>query len=425
MEVIRSNFADALERVGEAIHEAEFLAIDAEFSGLEQVADLRKSEYDVEQYYIDIAALVKRYNIIQFGLCAFTWSAVSQSYISKPFNFYLFPTTTTGTARLDRPFSVQPSAIDFLAKHSFDFNKWLYCGIPWLTQAEEESLVQQYRNKVQKGFDDIVEDKKGKEYMETARIQIKQVYTSKDGFVNLVPHNAYLRRLVYQEIRNHHPDLIAQGRPGFIQVRVAKKDESDQIKQRDMDRFERDLSEARGFRAVFDMMKASRKPIVGHNLLVDIMMMQSQFEGGLPADFEAFKRDIQMSFPCILDTKFICETAAGLQIKSTSLDALLDQTSQYDCPPVDMHPAFTRYFEGRLHEAGYDAYVTGRLLIRLMYHLGASPTDIGVAQHQRAIAKSGPVGQNKHAKVDMNTLKAYYNKLNLSKGHFTVVNLDA
>lgn len=67
--------------------------------------------------------------ITQLGLCTFTWTGTE--YIAKPLAVYVLPE--------EPAFMVSPSAVRFLSKNSFDFNKWAQ-GVGYMT-AEAEAAA--------------------------------------------------------------------------------------------------------------------------------------------------------------------------------------------------------------------------------------------------------------------------------------------
>ncbi|KAK7801392.1 hypothetical protein U0070_001179 [Myodes glareolus] len=95
MEIIRSNFKINLHKVYQAIEEADFFAIDGEFS--------------------------------------------DSKHITKSFNFYVFPKPFSRSSP-DVKFVCQSSSIDFLASQGFDFNK-VFCS------EEERQLREQFDEK--------------------------------------------------------------------------------------------------------------------------------------------------------------------------------------------------------------------------------------------------------------------------------------
>lgn len=161
--------------------------------------------YNMADRYQEYKEATERFLIIQFGLCTFTWDEPSGRYIAKPFNFYIFPTSTTGQIQANRVFMTQAQAFDFLTKQSFDFNKWVYQGIPYLTVAEEEAFVAAASKKMSDNMPDIPIDDKERDFVNEAKQKIKDWIqadkTAEDEGVNITAKNAYQRRLIYQEAR--------------------------------------------------------------------------------------------------------------------------------------------------------------------------------------------------------------------------------
>ncbi|KAG1181351.1 hypothetical protein G6F35_015930 [Rhizopus arrhizus] len=98
----------------------------------------------------------------------------------------------------------QAQAFDFLVKQSFDFNKWVYQGIPYLTKQEEKVYREQGEKRMVDDMPNIPVDEKEFEFMKAAKQKIEQWLKDnrKDDGVNIVAKNAYQRRLIYQEVRN-------------------------------------------------------------------------------------------------------------------------------------------------------------------------------------------------------------------------------
>lgn len=119
-----SDFCETLPLVSDSIKKADFLAIDAEFTGLICGRDV--SIFDLpEDYCTRLMSGSSEFLLIQFGLCAFYWDEKRKLYINDAYNFYLFP---RGRPALDRTFLCQSSSMDFLAANGFDFNKLIKEG---------------------------------------------------------------------------------------------------------------------------------------------------------------------------------------------------------------------------------------------------------------------------------------------------------
>jgi len=44
---------------------------------------------------------------------------------------------------VDPSFLSLSSSLKFLTEHKFDFNKWIYKGVPYLSKAQEDALLEQ------------------------------------------------------------------------------------------------------------------------------------------------------------------------------------------------------------------------------------------------------------------------------------------
>ncbi|KAG8513495.1 Poly(A)-specific ribonuclease PARN, partial [Galemys pyrenaicus] len=128
-----ADFKSNLHKVYEAIEEADFFAIDGEFSGIPRL-QTRGWHHSMD------------FLLFQFGLCTFKYDYTDSKYITKSFNFYVFPKPFSRSSP-DVKFVCQSSSIDFLASQGFDFNKVFHNGIPYLNQEEERQLREQYDEK--------------------------------------------------------------------------------------------------------------------------------------------------------------------------------------------------------------------------------------------------------------------------------------
>ncbi|ORY97393.1 CAF1 family ribonuclease-domain-containing protein [Syncephalastrum racemosum] len=378
MEIPRQEFQQMLPTIKKAIDECDFIAIDTELSGLHRPGNSKRMD-TLENRYAEFREATQRFIIIQFGMCTFTWDEKAGRYIARAFNFYVFPTAMTGKIQPNRVFMTQAQAFDFLSKQAFDFNKWVYQGIPYLTKEEEEAYISQATQRMTDDLPDIPVDDKEKAFMEKAKqkidIWVKDPKKTEDPEgVNINTRNAYQRRLIYQEVRKSYSELTAEGRSGFIRVMRLTQKQLDKRAKEKLARIKKDCEEAVGFRTVIDWISASRKYIVGHNMLLDVCHMIGQFVQPLPEKLSDFKKLAHDLFPYMADTKYICSTAAILQSEigsATSLENLRFETNcdKFKNPRIDMHMEFPRYINEKAHEAGYDAYITGSVFLKLHSYL--------------------------------------------------------
>lgn len=160
----------------------------------------------------------------------------------------------------------------------------------------------------------------------------------------------------------------------------------------DDERRERNLSLI-GFTAVLDIIVAAQKSIVGHNLLLDLMQCYDKFHGPLPGRCAEFQRELHAWLGAgggVFDTKTLVDYAMQ---KVDSFGAHLTHTALENCFEVlSKHPFYgpdvqcvqslredavrkpLDSFQSPLqaHQAGYDAFMTGFVFLRVCSGLGIS-----------------------------------------------------
>ncbi|KAB0346796.1 hypothetical protein FD754_011653, partial [Muntiacus muntjak] len=116
------------------------------------------------------------------------------------------------------------------------------------------------------------------------------------------------------------------------------------------------------------------KLVIGHNMLLDVMHTVHQFYCPLPADLNEFKEMTTCVFPRLLDTKLMASTQPFKDIiNNTSLAELEKRLKEtpFNPPKVESAEGFPSYDTAseQLHEAGYDAYITGLCFISMANYL--------------------------------------------------------
>ncbi|KAJ9066569.1 hypothetical protein DSO57_1008205 [Entomophthora muscae] len=195
--------------------------------------------------------------------------------------------------------------------------------------------------------------------------------------MTIASQSAYCRRLLYQVIaEKYDKKIIASG--SKYGVKINKYSEVAHAKDNAFrqKRLETEIEEMIGFRKVIDLMVDAQKPIVGHNLFMDLCHIMKQFLiDDLPETLSEFLTELQPRFPRIYDTKYLFDTAYDFKSPNThdsSLSALKKLVSgpDFSMPEISFDFEYGKY-SGRgqtsaYHEAGYDSYVTGIVFIKLI-----------------------------------------------------------
>uniref|UniRef100_A0A3B3HDS6 Uncharacterized protein n=1 Tax=Oryzias latipes TaxID=8090 RepID=A0A3B3HDS6_ORYLA len=199
MEVTRTNFKECLSHVYSAIDEADFLAIDGEFSGISDgpsVSALTNGLDTPEERYVKLKKHSMDFLLFQFGLCTFKYDQEKSK--TSP----------------DLKFICQSSSIDFLASQGFDFNKVFCHGIPYLNQEQEVQLREQTeerRNQHANGLGTPsfispsskapahVPDEQ-KDYINRVVEKVENLFSSNKETLDLEPCSGFQRKLIYQTL---------------------------------------------------------------------------------------------------------------------------------------------------------------------------------------------------------------------------------
>ncbi|XP_041959548.1 poly(A)-specific ribonuclease PARN isoform X1 [Alosa sapidissima] len=397
MEVTRKNFKDSLRTVYSAIDEADFLAIDGEFSGISDgpsVSALTNGLDTPEERYEKLKKHSMDFLLFQFGVCTFRYDHSESKYLTKSFNFYIFPKPFSRNSP-DKKFICQSSSIDFLASQGFDFNKVFRNGIPYLNQEEEVQLREQYEERrnqsngsgnnsfispTSKGPANVPDEHK--DFINRVIAKVEALMNNSEKTVDLDPCTGFQRKLIYQTLNWKYPKGLhvetveTEKKERFIQISKVDDEERRRREQQKQEKEQEELNDAVGFSRVVHAISKSGKLVVGHNMLLDVMHTIHQFYCPLPEDLNDFKEVTMCVFPRLLDTKLMASTQPFKElIMNTSLAELEKRLkeSPFKPPKVECSEGFQSYDTAteQLHEAGYDAYITGLCFISMANYLGS------------------------------------------------------
>ncbi|XP_052615523.1 poly(A)-specific ribonuclease PARN isoform X2 [Peromyscus californicus insignis] len=394
MEIIRSNFKINLHKVYQAIEEADFFAIDGEFSGISDgpsVTALTSGFDTPEERYQKLKKHSMDFLLFQFGLCTFKYDHIDSKHVTKSFNFYVFPKPFSRSSP-DVKFVCQSSSIDFLASQGFDFNKVFCSGIPYLNQEEERQLREQLDEKRSQANGagaptkcpvTIPEDQR--KFIDQVIEKIEDFLRNEEKSLDLEPCTGYPKGI-------HVETLETEKKERHIVISKVDEEERKRREQEKYAKEQEELNDAVGFSRVIHAIANSGKLVVGHNMLLDVMHTIHQFYCPLPADLNEFKEMTTCVFPRLLDTKLMASTQPFKDIiNNTSLAELEKRLKEtpFDPPKVESAEDFPSYDTAseQLHEAGYDAYITGLCFLSMANYLGSllDPPKVCVSTRSKLI----------------------------------------
>uniref|UniRef100_A0A8C7BUD4 Poly(A)-specific ribonuclease PARN n=1 Tax=Neovison vison TaxID=452646 RepID=A0A8C7BUD4_NEOVI len=178
----------------------------------------------------------------------------------------------------------------------------------------------------------------------------------------------------------------------YIVISKVDEEERKRREQQKLAKEQEELNDAVGFSRVIHAIANSGKLVIGHNMLLDVMHTVHQFYCPLPVDLNEFKEMTTCVFPRLLDTKLMASTQPFKDIiNNTSLAELEKRLKEtpFNPPKVESAEGFPSYDTAteQLHEAGYDAYITGLCFISMANYLGSflSPPKIHVSARSKLI----------------------------------------
>ncbi|KAJ1665478.1 hypothetical protein IW140_003198 [Coemansia sp. RSA 1813] len=406
MDVTRENFKNALSEFKRAIEACDFVAIDMEMTGLYESKEQQPHRLDTkDERYAKLKRSVETYGVIQVGICMFTWTEPSEEqrqsesaersegeeeggyYEARPFNFNVFPCTSVGRIPVETHFGCKNTAFEFLARNSFDFNKWVYSGIPYLHAEDAERIraerVALFTNRQAMA---VADDRSSRAFVKDFEKALRTFVGSGERTMRYETANGYQRKIIHDMV-SRHDTLGTRGLDGNVEIFRATKKEMAKFTAKKLKLLDASVDEARGFCAVIDLLSKARKPVVGHNMPLDVLHAFSKFHRALPETRAAFEHAVAGFLPVLIDTKYIIESTPGIKVRyrTSNLDEIapmLEQEAARESqqPLIRNHPRFTRHANQAMHEAGFDAYMTGATFIRLLKLEGGIDLSASIAR---------------------------------------------
>ncbi|PIK44614.1 putative poly(A)-specific ribonuclease PARN-like domain-containing protein 1 [Apostichopus japonicus] len=351
-------------------------SLDLEFSGLTAEIDHVNSLFDSAEFrYQKLKMMAKKFTIPQFGLTAFVKTKETNCYKAYTYNFYIFPASW---GSVDSWLTCQASSLKFLCCHEFDFNKWIYKGVSYLSIEQEEELKSQMKQSPYNLARDIDDDYMLKEILRKVRDWLME---EQEDVICLGEFDALQRLYLQLALKKAFPSVHVEIKDsGEV---VASRLTSAESSTNEHQIAENLLDNLLGFSKVIRLLIKSKKPLIGHNCLTDMLLIYENFIHPLPDKLSEFKKIIHDLFPVIIDTKILIREnrkslrGLGIDIGSTALQSLYltlknsaAKLSALNPPTIIIHHTSPKYEHAEhLHEAGYDSYLAGFIFIKLAHML--------------------------------------------------------
>jgi poly(A)-specific ribonuclease len=321
--------------------------------------------------------------------------------------------------------------MDFLTGHGFRHDLPFTSGVQYLSRHEESTarakIIAHDEKKVE--YADMEVKAKDRDVANHIRTSIQawlaHPENQREDYLNLpgegagIPStfNGFQVRLTHQIARNEFTGIETRGMGHFVQVTAPTEQEQATRRQVMIDEREHKLNNAIGFRWIFEALiggnilnlpydiitaglphvnlkdqtaeeyiislqekvRKRNKVLVGHNCFGDLVYLYACFIGPLPERVEDFAAEINMLCPAIVDTKHLASFTN--RYGDTSLATVEQETQEYDVPQIIMPSEYDRYaHHATYHEAGFDALLTARIMIRLPAQLEREQKYINAAK---------------------------------------------
>ncbi|XP_008152874.2 poly(A)-specific ribonuclease PNLDC1 [Eptesicus fuscus] len=380
MDVGADEFEQSLPLLQELVQGADFVGLDIEFTGLR--TNLSRCQqislFDLpSEWYLKTRRSVQQFTICQIGLSVFSSvEGEANKYVAHSCNFFLFPTTF---GILDSEFSFQASSVQFLNQYGFDYNKFLKHGIPYMNEEQEKQVKHSILTgnwRVRSSLD--------KDQMKAVIDEVTRwLHLAEEGDWMALPGIAGFQAFEVQLVlRQALPDIWTALRDQAVIVRKVSRQHRWHLQHSSCDREscwrQKILLSARGFSVFFQMLVQAQKPLVGHNMMMDLLHLHEKFFRPLPESYQQFKRNIHSLFPVLVDTKNVTKDiwkelnfprVSNLSEVYDVLSSDLNPTK--DSGPVIVHASkCEKYAETKCpHEAAYDAFLCGSVLLKVAHLL--------------------------------------------------------
>ncbi|CAF1228363.1 unnamed protein product [Rotaria sp. Silwood1] len=319
MDVNRDNFYDVLPEILNDINNADYVAIDGEFTGIlafdkmnyfDTPAERYKRHYECDRHYL----------MVQVGLAMVRClNPTENRYSLKAYNFYLFPENETDAF----DFRSKSSSLQFLAANRFDFVQLFLKGIPFVCRTKHLEKLK----------------------------------------------NSQLTSLTRRNNNRQIPNGNNNNNEKKSETMTNSPKQSEINNLSDADLLKKSMT---GFSEVIWKLQESGKPVIGHNVHMDMLHIINQFFTPIPPSYDEYKSIVKSLFPKLIDTKTIASTSIFQNIISnTALNAVYKTIREPSFPACRFETADDfRYASGEHeHTAGYDATCTAVCMTKMMAYI--------------------------------------------------------
>ncbi|VVC30454.1 Ribonuclease H-like domain,Ribonuclease CAF1 [Cinara cedri] len=384
-EITSDNFYSELPVIEAAINESSFISIDMEFSKIDDIIYQPFSYFDIpKERYSLLRKKVSDITCIQFGLSIFTYDITKKTFNTRAYSIYTFPQTF---CKSNSEVHFQISCMEFLNRHKFDFNKLFSRGVPYLTDEQEIMIKLEMSDDL--FFENYFENTSRfiKVKIELDKI-LKIISTWYDNAkygetqffkTNECSESACIILMQYYLLKNYKNILIHEVKSGLNITKVKQINDVDLLNN---SLYKKNLKQSlfdnmMGIKYLLKLLFKLKKPLIGHNCSLDLLILCNQFFEPLPENFKDFQIFVSRNFGPIYDTKLLCKELKRVipknyNWKGNSLPEIYSFLTNGDGRRIPILinielSGIKEPQETKFHDAGWDAYYTGYCFIRIVH----------------------------------------------------------
>jgi len=429
-DITRDSFEAAAAALEALLATAEFVAVDAEFTGIKLPGTVPQDHDSTQARYTKMRRVASEFSLVQLGICTFHrpppgGAAAGSALQARPFNFFVRRAAPRGGDKV----VLDCSTAEFLRGQGIDFNRWLDHSVPYRSTADAAAAAAAVRQRVAAQAEADAERRaQGRvfspsrpaeaafvnEAMErvaawVARARTQHASGAPPEPLTLPECNGFLRKCLYAAIEHAHPPaahkwLVTESLEGegggnkAVRLRVRPAEEAAaepfspamHAEAQVAEKLSK-LRESEGFLRVWRALVAAKVPVLVHNGLFDLLFLHDALIGPLPAPCTQFKAAVHAALPEVWDTKLLADQSGAYSDTAlkplyeacsaeAAADAAGDPNRPHQSPPFPSGRLFALAdgFAGwgaadRSHHAAFDALMTGAAFAMLRAK-GLAPT---------------------------------------------------
>jgi poly(A)-specific ribonuclease len=174
MDVDNVAFLPRLLPILEAMSKCHFVSFDLELSGVTSRPSGPRSKQTLQRRYTETKEAAERYQILQMGITFAVQDDNKEVYTLQPYNFPISPIFEEDLD-IERIFSFQSGAVEFLLRNSFDIAGPFTHGVSYLSRDEEKLAKQKMKERDDKSrFTNLElnkDDVQAREFMQKIRTE--------------------------------------------------------------------------------------------------------------------------------------------------------------------------------------------------------------------------------------------------------------